>query len=80
MSVPSFGITDVLNLGTGWEPQSNSPSSSQTRATAVGDDGDIVAEVGHHAVENGTATYIYTGESTDFLAPLLRLARTLATS
>jgi len=70
MTAPAFGVTDVLNLGTGWEPQSNSPSSGYTRATAVGDDGDIVAEVGHHAVENGTATYIYTGESTDFPAAL----------
>ena len=66
MAAPVFGVLDVLNLSTGWEPQSNSPTTASTRATAPGDDGDIAAETIHNAIESGTASYIYTGAGTDF--------------
>ena len=66
MTAPAFGALDVLALGTGWEAQSSSASASPTRATATGNDGDIVASTTHNAIESGTATYIYTGAETDF--------------
>ena len=66
MAAPVFGVTDVLVLGTGWEPQGSSATSSPTRATASGNDGDVVASTTHNEIESGTATYIYTGILTDF--------------
>lgn len=68
MAAPVFGVTDVLALGADWEPQSNSPADNSTRATASGDDGDIVAETTHNTVESGTASYIYIGLETNFPA------------
>ena len=70
MAAPVFGVTDVLALSTGWEPQGASASSAGTRATAGGNDGDIVASTVHNVVENGTATYIYTGIETNFPAAI----------
>jgi len=71
MAAPVFGVLDVLVLGTGWEPQSVSPTLTSTRATATGDDGDIAVETIHNAVESGTASYIYTGALTNFAAALV---------
>jgi len=68
MGAPVFGVTDVLGLGAGWEPQGSSASSAGTRATASGNDGDIVASTVHNEIESGTATYIYTGALTNFPA------------
>ena len=70
MAAPIFGVSDVLALGADWEPQSASPTLASTRATASGDDGDIVAEVIHNAIESGTASYIYIGAETAFIAAL----------
>jgi len=66
MGAPVFGVLDVLALGADWEPQGNSPTSAGTRATAGGDDGDIVAETVHNTIESGTVSYIYIGTETDF--------------
>ena len=70
MAAPVFGVTDVLGLSTGWEPQGASATSAGTRATASGNDGDIVASTVHNEVESGTATYIYTGAETNFPAAI----------
>jgi hypothetical protein len=61
----TFGQTDVLNLGSDWEPQSDSGAQSLTRATATDGKGTIVAENTHGAVSTRTAVYIYTGAETD---------------
>lgn len=74
MAAPVFGVTDVLGLGADWEPQSNSPTLNTTRATAAGGNGDIVAENGHNDIESGTASYIYVGAETGFIAALLAAA------
>lgn len=71
MAAPVFGATDVLGLGSDWEPQGNSPTSASTRATAAGANGDVVAEKIHNLTENGTATYIYIGAETDFITALV---------
>ena len=70
MAAPVFGVSDVLALGADWEPQSNSPTLAGTRATAAGNDGDIIAETTHNDVESGTASYIYIGAETDFATAL----------
>ena len=59
MSAPVFGVADVLALGANWEPQSNSPTSAGTRATATGPTGDLVAETTHNVIESGSAAYKY---------------------
>ena len=71
MSAPVFGVTDVLALSTGWEPQSSSAASAPTHAEATGGDGDVVAETTHRIKETGTANYIYTGAETDVVAAVL---------
>lgn len=70
MAAPVFGALDVLALGTGWEPQGSSATLAGTRATASGNDGDVVASTVHNDVESGTATYIYTGVETNFPAAI----------
>lgn len=70
MTAPAFGATDILTLSTGWEAQESAAALAQSRATASGDDGDIVAESAYDAVQSGTAGYIYTGAETDFAAAL----------
>jgi hypothetical protein len=70
MAAPVFGVLDALGLGADWEPQSCSPTLAGTRATASGNDGDIVASTVHNNVESGTASYIYIGAETDFATAL----------
>ena len=74
MAAPVFAASDVLSLGADWEPQGSDGAKNLTRATASGNDGDIVAEVGHNTINSGTATYIYIGEETAFAAAILAAA------
>jgi hypothetical protein len=68
MAAPVFGASDVLALGSGWEPFESSGSGSQQRATATGDDGDIVAESAFDAQQIGQVSYHYTGAEVAFIA------------
>jgi hypothetical protein len=61
----TFGQTDVLALGAGWVPQSDSGAQSATRVTATNGKGTIIAENTHGAVSTRTAVYIYDGAETD---------------
>jgi len=74
MAAPVFGASDVLSLGADWEPQGSDGALNLTRATASGNDGDIVAEKGHNTINSGTATYIYIGAETAFAAAILAAA------
>ena len=74
MSAPVFGVTDVLALGVDWEPQTDSPASAGTRATAVGPTGDQVASNVHNRIESGTTSYIYVGAETAFVAAFAAVA------
>jgi hypothetical protein len=66
----TFGQTDVLSLGSDWEPQSDSGAQSLTRATATNGAGTIIDETTHGAVSTRTAVYIYTGAETDIAAAI----------
>jgi len=68
MTAPAFGTTDLLELGSNWEPQGISGQTSGTRATATGDDGDQIASTVHNNIEAGVARYIYVGSETGFAA------------
>ncbi len=68
MTAPVFGVTDQLGLGSDWEPQGISPSSSGTRAVAAGGKGDEIASTVHNTIEAGTMRYIYKGAETNFPA------------
>lgn len=70
MAAPVFGAADNLSLGADWEPQGSDGGVSQDRATASGNDGDIVAEEDYHAVNSGSTRYIYIGEETAFVAAI----------
>ena len=59
------GAVDVLSLGTGWEPQSDSGGTTAQRETAADSKGDIAHEDTFGEVEEKQATYIYTGAETD---------------
>ena len=74
MAAPVFGASDVLSLGADWEPQGSDGALNLTRATASGNDGDIVAEKGHNTINSGTATYIYIGEEAAFAAAIFTAA------
>jgi hypothetical protein len=66
----AFGQTDVLSLGADWEPQSDSGSTSRTRATATNGKGTIIAETTHGSVSTRTAVYIYIGALTGLAAAI----------
>jgi hypothetical protein len=70
MAAPAFGATDVLSLGADWEPQGYDEATAQARATAAGNEGDIIAESAYNSVKSGTARYIYIGAETTYGAAL----------
>jgi hypothetical protein len=74
MAAPVFGATDVLGLGSDWEPQSSTGAQAATRTTASGDDGDIVAENQSGETQSGSASYIYIGAETGFIAAITAAA------
>jgi len=70
MGASTFGVTDVLALGSDWEPQAINPASAATLAEEPGPDGDVVAETAYNEIESGDAEYIYIGAETGFAAAL----------
>jgi hypothetical protein len=70
MAAPAFGATDILSLGADWEPQTSDGAKAPTIVRAGGKDGDILAETSHYPIQSGTATYIYIGAETGFVAAL----------
>lgn len=74
MPAPVHGATDILSLGADWEPQGSDGSKTDTRITAGGNDGDIVAEKAITETNAGTCRYIYIGAETAFAAAILAAA------
>jgi hypothetical protein len=70
MSAPTFGTSDKLNLGSDWECQSWTETEAKSRATAVGNDGDVVASSLYNTIVSGTARYIYVGTATNLVTAL----------
>jgi hypothetical protein len=75
---PVFGVSDILSLGADWEVTNVSPGGGGdfAQATAIGNNGDIVAHNLHDGVSasigrySGTVVAIYKGTATDYTTAL----------
>jgi hypothetical protein len=75
---PVFGVSDILSLGADWEVTGVSlgGGGNFAQATAVGNNGDIVAHAVHDGVSSsvgrysGTITAVYKGTGTNYTTAL----------
>jgi hypothetical protein len=70
MSAPSRAATDVLGLGSNWEPRGGSSATSRDRATAAGNAGQIVAESTANVMIAKTHRYVYKGSEATYQAAI----------